>query len=63
VDWYFRIEFDESKFGGFSSHLKTPGVQLVIEETKISETTTEIVVVDNVPDKDPLDIYSGTIYK
>jgi len=68
---YFRIEFDKSKFSGFLSHLKTPGVHLIIKdkqsnkilETKISETTTEIDydirVVDNVIDKDALDIYSG----
>jgi hypothetical protein len=70
-DGYFRIEFDESKFSGFLSHLKTPGVHLIIKdkqgkeilETKISQTTAEtdyhIRVVDDVPDKDALDIYSG----
>jgi hypothetical protein len=71
ADGYFKIEFDESKFSGFLSHLFAPGVHLIINnkegneilETKISQTTTEIDyhirVVDDIPDEDALDIYSG----
>jgi hypothetical protein len=70
-DGYFRIEFDESKFSGFLRYLKTPGVRLIIRdkegnevlETKTSQTTAEIDyhirVLDDVPDKDAVDIYSG----
>jgi hypothetical protein len=73
VDGYFRIYFDESKFSGFLRHLLgTPGVHLIVKdnqgnevlETKITQHTTKemeyhIRVVDDVPDKNVIDIYSG----
>jgi hypothetical protein len=71
AEGYFKIEFDESKFSGFLSHVFAPGVHLTINdkqgneilETKNSQTATEIDyhirVVDDIPDKDALDIYSG----
>lgn len=71
ADGYFKIEFDESKFSGFLSHFFAPGVHLIIHdkqdneilETNLSQTATEIDyhirVVDDIPDKDALDIYSG----
>jgi hypothetical protein len=71
ADGYFRIDFDESKFSGFLSHLRTPGVHLIVKdnqdneilETKISQTTAEIEyhirVADDVLNKNALDIYSG----
>ncbi len=71
ADGYFKIEFDESKFSGFLSHVFAPGVHLTVNdkqgneilETKNSQTSTEIDyhirVVDDIPDRDALDIYSG----
>jgi hypothetical protein len=72
VDGNFRIDFDESKFSGFLRHLLgTPGVRLIVNnsqgnellETKIPHTTKEIEyhirVVDDVINKNAIDIYSG----
>lgn len=72
AEGYFRIAFDESKFSGFLRHLLgTPGMRLVVNdrqgneilETKITHITKEteyhIRVVDDAPDKNAIDIYSG----
>jgi hypothetical protein len=49
---YFQIEFDESKFSAFLSHLKTPSVYLIIKDkqgNEILEIEYHIRVIDDKP--------------